>query len=337
MLKKIFYIFILFAVSVPFLPMAKAAPNGLGVSPVVVDEKGEPRQIIKKSLVLANASGRYQDVYTFVNNISAEQGTQEFIQPSDADFSDSLANWINISRAMYHMAPGEKKTIDYEIKINLTAKPGKYHAIISFAEGFNRDDASARLLEAATVTVNLEVPENIKEEAQLLKFLPQKNYFFNAPINFYFEVENIGNRNILPTGEIIVYNKDGKEVANTQANPQKVSVEPDQIIRYNVKFAKLGGFGRYKAVLSLNYGGTQRGQLQDIVYFWVLPWPLLLFGGVSLLAIFILIYLYLETWRKPKNFSAPTQSTVIKIVKPSATAKLKQTEAEEVKKKTRYV
>ena len=100
-------------------------------SPAVFDFKAKARDILPEKIILTNKSDVKLNVYTFVNNILATTGEAKFLDPGTADYSSSLANWISISRGVLELAPGEKKEIDFSIEVNMRAKPGIYHAIIS--------------------------------------------------------------------------------------------------------------------------------------------------------------------------------------------------------------
>lgn len=270
------------------------------VTPVVIDEKAKARDILKESVTLTNNTVRKLNVYTFVNNISTREGEQEFLDPSKALHASSLANWIEISRGVIELLPQDIKKIDFLIRVNLRAKPGVYHALISFAEGSTRDIAKNKLSSSPSVTVNLEIIEDVKEYLQLKKFVPDKTFFSSFPISFSYELENTGNRPLTPSGEIRIYNRRGEEVAVIEMNQEGTTLEPDTTFQLaglwqgsttSRTFANIGQgakeFGRYKALLSLEYGVKQRGTLQDTVFFWVIPWQqvLIIFGGLAIIII----------------------------------------------------
>lgn len=280
-------------------PSASAA--SLAVTPSIIDLKAEVRDILKESLTLTNNTARKLNVYAFVNNIAIQGGKQEFLDPSRADQSSSLANWIMIRRGVIELLPGEKKNIDFSIEVNLRAEPGMYHALISFADASTRDEAEARMAGAPSLTINLEVPEDIKERLQLKSFAPTKIFFPRFPVTFLYELENIGNRPISFSGEIRIYDRQGLEITSIPINNASAVIDPQA----NLKLAShwqgpepgnrllaqvVGGFkgiGRYKAFLDLAYGSKERGTLQDTLFFWVIPWPLLLvvFGALLVLVV----------------------------------------------------
>ncbi len=237
--------------------------------PAILDYHAKARDIIEGSLTLKNLSSRQIDIYPVVNNIAASSGAESFTVPSIADLSSSLANWIQITRGMIELAPGESRAIPLEIRVNLAAKAGLYHALIAFPEGSSRADAEARLNEAATVTVNLEVQENIKENVQLKSFSADKNLFWGLPASFSYELKNSGNRAQTPTGDITIYDRRGKEVTTLIANKEGVALNPNDSHMFSNEWRGGAGIGQYKALINLQYGANNE-KLQDTIFFWVI-------------------------------------------------------------------
>jgi len=137
--------------------------------------------------------------------------------------------------------------------------------------------------------VNLEVLEDIKERLQLKKFIPDKVFFIGFPVSFSYDLENIGNRELTPTGEIRIYDRRGKEVGAVDVNYEGVVLGTETTEQLASIWESSGGFGQYKAILDLEYGSNQRGTLQDTVFFWVIPIPqiLIVFGVLAALIIFL--------------------------------------------------
>ena len=246
-------------------------------TPAVVDLKGKTRDILKASVVLENQSGSYIELYPFINNVSIEDGEQVFLDPASADSASSLANWIELSRSSIILKAGEKKPVDFLINVNLRAKPGIYHAVIAFARGGTRDEAEGRMADALQVPVNVEVLDDIKERLQLKKFMPDQVFFSGFPVTFSVSIENVGNRAVTPTGEIRIYNRGGEEVASVPVGSDGgAAIEPSAAALSRVVWEGPAGWGRYKALLDLEYGTAGHGTLNDTVFFWVVSWPLLL-------------------------------------------------------------
>ena len=278
-----------FAMSLLFSMTSFASVTSLTVSPVIIDEKAKARDILKESITLANGTDRKLNVYIFVNNV-ANKGD---------DLSLSLANWIEISRGVIELLPGEKKKIDFEIRVNLRAKPGIYHAIVSFAEGPTRDAAEGRLSSAPSATVNLEVSEDIKERLQLKKFIPDKIFFSGSSAAFFYELENIGNQTLAPSGEIRIYNRRGEEITAIDANQDNAALDPNTTKQFASVWQNANGFGQYKALINLEYG-AKNAAIYDTVSFWLIPWQkiLIIFGIFALIITLITYFLHQKYERR---------------------------------------
>jgi len=288
---------IYFLFSVSFVQAAS-----LTVIPAVIDEKAKARDILKESITLTNNTSRKLNIYTFVNNISAQEGKQVALDSTKDDLSSSLAQWIWFPMGVIELLPGDTQTIDFSIRVNLRAQPGNYHAVISFGQGSTRAQAEKRIHELPSVAVNVEVLEDVKERLQLKKFISDKAFFTSSPASFSYEVENIGNKSLVPSGEIRIYNRGGEEVASFDANVDGSRLEPDTTTAL-ASIGAISGFGRYRAVLDIEYGLKQRGTLQDTIFFWIIPWQLMAAAaGSMVLPVFVFVGFIYHRGRKNTKY-----------------------------------
>lgn len=263
---RIHFSFVVFSFLV-FLPGFASASGVLSVNPSVLDAKASPRDIIKKEISLTNPTTRLLSLYTTVTDI--ENG----VRPENTSGIDSsLASWIEISRGVIELGPGETRKIPMLVQVNLKAKPGMYHSVISFREGATRMDAETTLNMDSSVGVNIEVLSDAKERLQLSTFIPEHHFFGGNEAKLKFELENIGNTSLRPRGQVRIFNGSGVEVAALDANASNILIDPDKKIALASVWQSQGSFGKYKALLDLEYGETQRGSIQDTVFFWVVPW-----------------------------------------------------------------
>ena len=285
----IFFLIIYFVLPVT----VRSFSSSISVSPAVIDVKAKPRDILEASLVLANLDNFKQTVYIFVNNISVSAGKQEFLDPAKADKATSLANWIEISRAAITLAPGEKRKIDFLIKVDLSAAPGVYHANIFFAPGGTRAEAEAKLDGAPALAVNLEILDEVRESAELKKFKADRIFFAGWPVSFLYWLKNTGSRPLSPSGEIRIYNRKGEEVAALVLGQDGAAAAPGEIAQSRIVWNDGKRFGRYKAILDINYGSRDRRTLYDVVFFWVIPIKkiLAIFGSIITFAAILIIFI----------------------------------------------
>ena len=261
-------------------------------SPLIVDEKAKKRDILKQTVTLTNNTEVKWNIYTTVKNIDVVDGEQEFVHRTKTDVKESLAHWIEIQR-MSELAPGETKKVPYLIQVHMDAVPGIYHAEIIFQEGTNRMEAETNKVKEV-ISVNLEVLDDSKERLQLGTFMSDKTFFTEGIASFSYLLENIGNRSVTPKGEIRIFNKRGEEVATVDVNSKDAALLPEATSQLGAVWNSEGAFGRYKALLDIEYGDKQRGTVHDTVFFWVVPWQKvgMLFVGIAIVLIIATSMLY---------------------------------------------
>ena len=303
-----------FVLSLFIAPVAFA--DEFSVTPAVIDAKGKNREILRYTMMVENTTKRMLQLYPWVADLDAVSGATGGTDlgggsPGDSMMDTSPSRWIEVTRAQISILPGEKKEIPLLLQIGMNAKPGMYHAIIHVSDGGTQAVAESNVNGTRDVAVNIEVLDDVHERLALNTFVPDKNFFSGNEATFNFGVENIGNRGLTPTGKIHIYDRGGKEVAAIDANTSGSRVEPNQKALMASVWAANGEFGRYKALLELEYGA--RGTVQDTVYFWIMPWAKLLgmFGTLCLLG--VLLAIVFHSWgmaqRGPKRkfaFSALT-------------------------------
>ncbi len=279
---------------------AQVSPS-LVVTPVVIDEKVKPRDIVKESVMVKNNSNYMLEIYPSVSDINSQLGDQGFSRAADSTgLADSLANWIELSRGAVDLGPGEEKAIPFIIRVNLNAVPSTYHAQIAFTTGGTRAEADAKP-PIGVVTVNVEVQADIKELLQLNKFTTDNVYFSGDDVMFNYQLQNIGNQNLEPKGQVHIYNRNGEEVATVDVNREGKTVSPDQVAQMASVWSGANGFGRYKALLTVDYGSSQIATVQDTVFFWVVPWKqMLLLFTISLLII-VFLALQFHNWLERRH------------------------------------
>lgn len=297
--NKLFRYFLILVVL--FFLQNKVYAAGSSIAPAIIDLKAGSREIIKQSITLKNMTAYKLNLYPIVNNINAQNGVKKFSEPVVADLSSSLANWLHLSRGVIELASDEIKKIDFEINVNMSAKPGVYHAVIAFAPGSTREEAESRMAEASSLILNLEVLDDAREKLQLKKFASAKIFYADLPVGFNYLLENIGNRTLEPRGRVIIYNRRGEEVTILNLE-QNFLLAPGESRELTSIWENGKALGRYKAFLDINYGRNDQGAIQDTVFFWIVPWKKVAFafGSVSIFAMFITLVGYSRFSEKRK-------------------------------------
>lgn len=289
------------------------------VSPVVANEKAKPRDIIKKELLVTNNTNERMGLRASVENIDPSDGTQEFVSPGAADLSQSLANWIEITRGVIDLSPGESRKIPYLIHVNLSAKPGSYFARVVFTDGTPPPQDGVKGVDDGTsLLINVEVQDDARERLQLGNFMTANSIVTGKDVSFTYQVENVGNRNIEPRGSIRIFNRRGAEVGSVPLNADGISVTPENKQLLAAAWDSSGRFGKYKAFLDLEYGENQVASVQDTVYFWVFPWKEIFMTilGVFVLALIGTYIIHLRTVARPVPIHSHQETAPLRAAQP---------------------
>lgn len=279
---------------------AQTSPD-LVVTPVVIDEKVKQRDIVKESIMVKNNTNHVLDLYPSVNDINPQLGEQGFSRADDSTaLSDSLANWIELSRGEIQLGPGEEKAVPFIIRVNMNAVANSYHAQISLTAGGTRAEADSKP-PLGVIMVNVEVQADIKELLQLNKFTTDNIFFSGDDVLFNYQLQNIGNQNLAPKGQVHIYNRKGEEVATVDVNKDGKVISPDQVSQLASVWSAANGFGRYKALLTVNYGSSQTATVQDTVFFWIVPWKQMLLLFTISLIIIVFLALQFHNWLERRH------------------------------------
>lgn len=269
----------------------RAEAAELTANPAIIDESVKAKDIMEYDIKVKNNSNKSLTVYTVVSDFSQEKGAI-FPEPGEKfDRKDHASQWIVIKRGQEVIDSGKEATIPLEIRVSMYAVPGKYYALVSFVSANDGYDAVARVREGqgAQLFVKLSLEEKIIEKAELIRFKTSKNFNLKSPVNFNLRIGNIGNTDIKPEGSIFIYDRRGVEVKEININEGGVSTASNGFFEISKDWECGKSFGKFRARLIGEYGSNQKRDLQDVIYFWVLPWKFLLIGFILFLVFIILI------------------------------------------------
>ncbi len=299
------------------------APRTLEVSPAVIDEKAKQRDIIKESITITNTSQRPLNLFPAVEDVNVQNGDQTFAYGRNADErSDSLANWIELSRGTIFLQPGESKTIPFVIHVNMNAVPGLYHAAVTFTDGGTRDETNNKNPDGLA-SVNVEVQADIRETMELQKFSVDRFVFSGDDVLFNYIVNNNGNQDLVPSGDIRIYDRRGEEVATVDVNKDGKPIGQGQSAQLASVWSAVQGFGQFKAMITVNYGKAQTASVQDTMYFWIIPWKQILGILTATIITMVILALYFHRWFEERHLNKLAIAGLLKL-SPSSTAVIAQ-------------
>lgn len=283
------------AVAVWILCPGAVLAAGYSVLPRVIDVAASPRDILEQKVVIKNDQPFPVTIFTFVNNVTVglDGGVQDFVPPSMSDRTNSLSSWIEIVRAGFDIPAQGSKELPLTIRVDPHAQPGIYHAIISFGFGGNDGQASAQVSAGTApsllLTVTLAKPSN--DSLKLQGYTVRKFVSKSAPDNLSYTLTNIGDTELRPSGDVLLYNQKGIEVGALVVNPEGKTIAPNDSATFSLSIPTEGLMGKYKAFITVRYG-SNGASIYDTIFFYAAPLKKIIIA----FGIFVVVGLMLALW-----------------------------------------
>lgn len=314
MKHKIFTVLILGTLLLP--QSLFAAGISLSVSPTLFEMSAVPLQAWNSSVKVINNNLQDITVYASVVNFApqGETGSGKFL-PVFENFTEgkTLAEWITVSDEPYLISRESSVSIPLTINVPEDAAPGGHYAAIMVGTRPVDRDRSFQVATSQIVTslFFVRVAGDVVESGVVRTFRAEDSFVDVPEIGFEVRFENKGNVHLQPQGSIIITNMWGKERGIVPINHQTHfgNVLPDSI--RNFKFSWKGeqsftDIGRYKAILTLAYGQSERNFVTKATYFWVIPIKSVLTVLSSLIVILLLVSWSIRTYvRRVLELSGP--------------------------------
>lgn len=287
------------------------AQLGVKISPVRTEEMVDPGDIVQAQVKVMNDAPEARTLYAYLRDfkVEGELGRVKLIAPGSEE-GYFVASWIDITSEGVPFAPGEEKVINYIIRVPENAGPGGYYGAILFGTqppkltlDSEEKGAGMAIAQQTGSLVLLHVKGDVTEEARIREFTTDKR-IYGTPfdVNFLIRIENLGNVHVKPHGLLNIANMFGQEVGVIRVNDNGGNVLPNSIRRFEYNWPGETGFGRYTATLGMTYGtaadegGQGKHTLYTEIYFWIIPWriviPLALGLALFILSFYLLMRLY---------------------------------------------
>lgn len=267
----------------------------LSVSPILIDEETESRDIITKDIVLTNETGGKLTVYATVNEIAVDGNGEikEFVSPMATDRTNTVASWIEITRGRIELEPYASTTVPLTVRTHPQAKSGDYHVFIGFVSAPKRHIAESVALagEAEGTLVKLSLVQKKNELLRISGFFIDRFIVNKGSRTIDIEVENNGEEPAVPIGEVIYYNSLGEELQAVKVNGEGVEIPPGETRTLKSEVPFSNELGRFKANLNLTYG-NQEAAVFDTAQFFMIPMPLMIAIMIGIV-VFSVIVTYL--------------------------------------------
>lgn len=291
MKKFLLTFFTLILIATPVVLLAQVSKYK--ITPKVIDKEVKPRDIFYDTVKIENFTASKLNLFPTVNIVAVDEGGDivDFTSPAVSDGTVTITNWIQIARNNVELLPGETIELPLTITIHPEAKPGIYHAFIGFGSGTTATEANKQVARGSApgIIVTLSVDQDRSEFLKLGRFTIDK--FVTGPENsaISYTLTNPGETPITPTGEIIISDTKGSEMASIKINEAGESLPPGAETTYSATVPTDGLLGKYKGLLTVDYGTSQIASLYDTAYFYIIPWQPLLAVFMTILVVAVVL------------------------------------------------
>ena len=294
--------------------------TGLSAIPPKLEVEVKPDGSTTQAIKVRNESSETKTIKVSLRDyvVNDNKGTPTFLEGvSNENNRWAASSWIQLSQTSLTIKPGETKSINLTILPPANALPGGHYAAVVYSpESFASLNTTGASVQTNVGTlVYITIPGEINQKASVQSFTAPKFSEF-GPIDFKTTIKNLSDVHILPKGAITVKNWFGREIDKLQLT--ETNIFPYTTRDFANTLNKKWLFGRYRASLGAYYG-TAGGLIEATLFFWVIPWRLII---LIIAAIAIIVTLIFVTKNKPKK-SKSTDSEVAQLEK----------ELEELKKK----
>ncbi len=292
---------LLFLVNLSLFSTQTLAQSAGGTSaiPPKLEIEVQPGKVVTKEVKVRNDSNTEKTVTVTIKDFAVFDDLGTPVQLEDITQDDNrwaAASWLQISQRQVRLKAYETKSLMLSVLAPNDALPGGHYAMVLYSPDSSNsiDGTGAAIQTNVGSLIYITVPGNIKQDARIDRFTAPKFSEF-GPINFSTIITNLSDIHIKPLGAIKITNWLGGKTADLTLEDKNVF--PYTTRSFENTLDKKYLFGRYKAQFLAGYG-TNGGALAATLYFWVIPWRLILLVLFVLILLFIGIK-YLTSRRRP--------------------------------------
>lgn len=268
---------------------------GLTAIPPRLEVTVEPGEYVTKEIKIRNESTIEKIITTDVSDfiVQDNSGTPVKINTTTSDNRWAASNWIHVSESRIKIKPGETKSLMVTIIAPDNATAGGHYAMVLHNPNNEAvlSENSASIETNVGTLVYITIPGKIKQDAKIDEFMTPFKFQEYGPINFSTVISNLSDIHIKPQGVIRITNMLGLKTATVPFNEKEYNIFPLTSRSFDSKLNKKWLFGRYKAHIESPYG-TAGGVLTATIFFWVIPWRLILLITAAIIIIVLLVLLF---------------------------------------------
>jgi hypothetical protein len=289
----------------------------IGTAPASEKLQLEPGEKHNGEIVVWNLSEKtttYQIYIRGFRQVENQPGTAVMLTEAEENKAlYSASSWVTVNKTELELVPHKNEKIFYEINVPEDTTKGEYTVIVAFIS-----ESDSKSLGTTTFTtlsagtpILIKVGEEFVENAELLKFATDKNFYEIPTVTFETRIKNIGDSHIAPVGEIMLTNIFKQEIGSIVFNANGQSILRENTGNYDTLW-DYGSFltkdrklvlGPINAKLVVTYRNFQPGfaPLVAETSFWILPWKYIVLALLVIITTMILLKM------RKKRKEEPTQ------------------------------
>jgi len=288
--------------------------TGLSAIPPRLEVSVKPDATITQVIKVRNESSEVKTIKITLRDfvVNDNKGTPTFLdENSDSENNRWAASaWIQVSPTSLTLKPGEMRILNLTVVPPANALPGGHYAAVVYSPDSlaSFDTTGASIQTNVGTLVYVTIPGDITQKASVQSFTAPKFSEF-GPIDFKATVKNSSDIHIQPKGAITVNNWFGREIDKLKLN--ETNIFPYTTRDFSNTLDKKWLFGRYQANFEAYYG-TAGGLIAATIFFWIIPWRLLILivAGIAIIVTLITI-----SKNKPKKSKTESTTQVAQLEK----------------------
>lgn len=271
------------------VPTNAQTATGLSAIPPRLEVSIKPGETITKELKIRNESKTERVITTTSKDfiVTDNEGTPLQIENLDESSNRwAASSWIHLSPTSFRLKPGETRSVMITIIAPEDALAGGHYSMVLHSpknESVLTESGSFIDTNVGTL-VYITVPGDIKEDARVTEF-SAPSFSEYGPISINTIIANLSDIHITPAGSIKITNWLGGKTADIPLS--QTNIFPNTAREFENTLNRKWLFGRYSATLNAGYGTTGQA-LSAVLFFWVIPWKLIVLIIAALIFAYVI-------------------------------------------------
>lgn len=261
----------------------------LSVSPPILEITANPGEKFTNVFKLTNSSDSAVLIESIPSNFNPV-GEEGAVSLTDDDSTYAIAEWTTVEPSTKLLAARSSQEFKVTIDVPNNAEPGSHFGAIVFKSIPPENETAAALISQEIAPVVLvKLAGDITETAEITEFKSVKKWWTNQDsVELLSRIKNTGSAHFKPTGQLVIKNMFGKEVAKMELT--KNNVLPDTIRQFKNEWKDFGfQVGRYTAELTV-VSGDEDSITRASTSFYIFPYQEILPRAFAILAGAFLLY-----------------------------------------------